>query len=90
VGGKLARPHFNQEAMHAGMHLSSQLGRGIGKRIIVQGQHSQTKNETPLKNKLKSKKRLGGMAQVVECLPSKCKTLSTRSWGVGGNIYTVI
>jgi DNA-binding transcriptional regulator PaaX len=45
--------------------------------IVVQGQ-PQTKSMRPyLKNNLKAK-RAGGLAQAVECLPSKCKALNSK------------
>jgi hypothetical protein len=49
--------------------------RGVGRRIGVQGQSGQ-KLRDPI-SKLTKVKRVGGVAQVVEHLPSKCAAQSS-------------
>jgi hypothetical protein len=50
---------------------------GIGKRTVVQG-WPQTKTQNPIQ-KITKAKRTGSMAQVVECLPTKLRALSSTS-----------
>jgi hypothetical protein len=50
---------------------------GIGRRISVLG-WSQAKSEDPI-SKITKVKRAGGMAQMVESLPSKCMALSSNT-----------
>jgi hypothetical protein len=56
-----------------------------GRRIAVQGWPGK-KHEPLFKNKTEAK-RVGGMAQVVEDLPSKCETLSSNSVLSRKNIF---
>jgi hypothetical protein len=46
------------------------------RRIVVHSQPGQIVHETHLKNN-PTEKRAGRVAQVIECLPSKCETLSS-------------
>jgi hypothetical protein len=62
-------------AGHSGAHLSSQLWpEAYNRRIVVQAHLSKKQD---LISKITRAKRSGGMAQVVEHLPSKCETLSS-------------
>jgi hypothetical protein len=46
------------------------------RRILIQGQSTQTVNET-ISPKYPTQKRTGGVTQVVECLPSNCENLNS-------------
>jgi hypothetical protein len=73
LGKKLARPHLNTHAGYGGVHLQSRL-HGRCRWEDHSPRAAQAKSvRLYLKNNL-SKKGLG--AQVVQYLPSKCKTLS--------------
>jgi hypothetical protein len=60
--------NLNKKTRHGGMHLLSQLPTGINRRFVVQA--TSVEIHHPSQNISKTK-RADGVAQVVECLPTK-------------------
>jgi hypothetical protein len=74
-GQKDLKTPFQQMAEHGEVHLSFHLCGEKHRKLMVQdgiGEKDKTLSQT---NKQKNTKRVSGMSQVVECLPSKHETL---------------